>query len=139
MAKKINFRHSDDSLKKAFTHVHAYDLARIFETENDINQKRMIDLCPTDILADVFVELEQEEQEILFDQLGESRQKKLLKLLESDDLKAFVEIFESDKQSDILNLLPKYKAKTIRLLLTYEEDQAASIMTTDFMALNINL
>ncbi len=139
MAKKLNFKHNDESLKKALTHVHAYDIARVFERENEEHQKRITILSPIDLLADIFVELEYDEQSDLFEMLADSRQKKLLNLLESDDLKEFVEHHDIDRQSDLLNLLPKYKAKTIRLLLTYEEDEAASIMTTDFMALNVNM
>ena len=139
MAKKVNFRHSDESLKKTFLNIHAYDLARIFERENDEHQEKIIMLCPIERLADIFVELEEDDQQMLFSMLDESRQKKMLRMLESDDLKAFIEIFEGEQQNNLLDLLPKYKAKTIRLLLTYEEDQAAYIMTTDFMALNINL
>ncbi len=139
MAKKINFKHSTESLKKTLMRVHPYDIARIFEHESEDNQQRLMMLCPTDLLADVFVELEEDEQKLLYALLSENRQKKLLHLLESDDLKDFIEHFDSHEQSDMLLLLPKYKAKTIRLLLTYEADEAASIMTTDFMALNVNM
>ena len=139
MAKKINFKHSDEFLKKTLLHVHAYDMARVFERENEDHQQRLINLCTLDMIADLFVELAFEEQDMLFNMLSDNKQKKLLNALESDDLKAFIEEQSEEVQSDILNLLPKYKAKMIRLLLTYEEDEAASIMTTDFMALNVNM
>ncbi len=139
MAKRLNFKHKDESLKKNIVHVHAYDLARIFEHESDDHRKRLVHLCPTDLLADVFVELSFDLQDELILLLSDSRKKKLLNLLESDDLKAFIEVYNEEEQSDLLSLLPKYKARTIRLLLTYEADEAASMMTTDFMALNINM
>ncbi len=139
MAKRLNFKHKDESLKKNIVHVHAYDLARIFEHESDDHRKRLVHLCPTDLLADVFVELSFDLQDELILLLSDSRKKKLLNLLESDDLKAFIEAYNEEEQSDLLSLLPKYKARTIRLLLTYEADEAASMMTTDFMALNINM
>jgi magnesium transporter len=56
--------------------------------------------------------------------------------LESDDLKEFLEDLDEDTQKQYLKYLGKIKAKTIELLLTYEDDHAASIMTTDFMTLD---
>lgn len=139
MAKKINFKHKDPSLKKTLLHMHAYDIARVFEREIEEHQQRLTTLCSNDLIADVFVELLYDDQLILFELLSDTRQKRLLNLLESDDLKEFISHHDIDKQSDILSLLPKYKAKTIRLLLTYEADEAAYIMTTDFISLNVNM
>lgn len=139
MAKKLNFNHQDQSLKKALSHMHAYDIASIFERESEDNQKRLIHISSSQLLAEVFINLEHDYQKRLFQMLSDKRQKTLLNLLESDELKTFIEADDYQFQNDLLALLPKYKAKTIRLLLTYEADEAASMMSTDYLALNVNM
>jgi len=137
MNKKINFKHSDDSLRKTFKTVHAYDLALLFEKINTEERLRFIRLIDHIQLGDMFVSMAHEEQEDLFNLLETSKQKILLRNLKSDDLKAFIEKFEDEQEKEnIISLLSAVKRKAIHLLLTYNENLAASIMSTDYMTLS---
>lgn len=139
MAKRINFKHSDALLDKMFEAIHGYDLALLYPSLEDIEKKRMIELIKDDKLSDMFVELEHEDQIDVLKYLSQNKQKQLIKSLESDDLKEFIEGLDVDKQKEYLKYLTKVKAKTIELLLTYEDDHAASIMTTDFITIRDNM
>lgn len=134
---KINFKHSDEALKKVLKNVFAYDLALFFPSLDDDEKKRMIHLVTLDKLSDLFVELDIEDQIELIHLLEPTRQKSLLKNLESDDLKEFIEDIEDEETiADMMSLLPALKKKTISLLLTYDEDDAASIMSIDFITID---
>ncbi|PKK94143.1 MAG: magnesium transporter [Tenericutes bacterium HGW-Tenericutes-6] len=138
--KKINFKHSDDAIKKVLKTIFAYDLAILYPSLDDDEKKRIIHLIGLDKLTDMFVELDVDDQCELLDFLEPKRQKSLLKNLESDDLKEFIEdIEDEEKRQHFIQLLPPLKKKTIELLLTYDEDLAASIMTTDFVTVNQSL
>lgn len=136
MKKKINFKHSDEALKKAFVSVHAYDLAKLFEKLDQVEKIRLIRLIDTIKFADMFVALETEDQIEFFDLLDTGKQKILLRNLESDELKAFIEELDEKRREEIINLLSAVKQKAIRLLLAYHEDLAASIMSTDFISIS---
>lgn len=133
MNKKINFKHSDEALKKTFKSLHAYDLAVLFTRLDEDEKNRMIHILDTDELADIFVSFEAEDQLDFFDRFETSKKKLILRNLESDDLKSFIEYLEPEKQEEVIFLLSAVKRKTIRLLLAYDEDLAASIMSTDFL------
>ncbi len=135
MSKKINFKHSDETLKKTFKSIHAYDLAMLYPSLDDIEKKRMVDLIYDQKFWDMFVELEHEDQVEIINKVSKLKQKQLLRNLESDDLKEFIEDLSEENQETYLNQLTKVKAKTIRLLLKYEENHAASMMTTDFITI----
>jgi magnesium transporter len=136
MAKRINFKNSDALLDKMFDAIHAYDLSVLYPSLDDIEKRRMITLISNDKFKDMFVELDHDNQLEIINLLSESRQKLLLKNLESDDLKEFIEQLDDETQKIYLNKLTKVKAKTIELLLQYEEDHAASIMSTDYISLS---
>ncbi|MBN2299944.1 MAG: magnesium transporter [Acholeplasmataceae bacterium] len=139
MSKKINFKHSDDALKKTFKSLHAYDLAVLFDQLDHDEKIRVIHLVDSMKLADIFVSLEEEDQLEFFDLLDTSKKKLILKNMESDDLKAFIENIDENRQEEIINLLSAVKRKAIRLLLAYDEDLAASIMSTDFITISQDL
>jgi len=139
MKRKLNFKHTDDHLKKHFKGMFAYDLAVLYPTLDKDEQVRLIHLINLEKLADMFVELDHDDQVKVLHALESPRNKSLLKTLESDDLKEFIEQLDEDDQKEVISLLPKVKAKTIELLLAYDEDLAASIMTTDYIVVDQNV
>ena len=138
MIKKLNFKHSDEQLKKDLKPLFAYDLALYYPLCDDLEKKRLISLIHIDKLTDMFVELDSEDKIDLINRLEEPRKKSLLRNLESDDLKEFIEDIDPSLQPDMMAFLSKVKAKTISLLLQYDEDVAASIMSTDFLTISID-
>jgi magnesium transporter len=138
MIKKINFKHSDEQLKKQLKPLFAYDLALYYPLLDELEKKRLLNLIGLDKMTDMFVELEVEDQLDLISRLAESKQKTLFRNMESDDLKEFIEDIDEENRPQIMSLLSKVKAKTISLLLTYDEDVAASIMSTDYISISLS-
>ena len=139
MPKKLNFKHGDDVLSQTIASIQSYDLSIIYPYLETIEKERLLSLMTMIKLTLMFVELSQSEQLEILDILTFNKRKELLKTLENDDLKAFIESLDEDVQPSIIALLPKIKAKTIELLMTYDEDLAASIMTTEFIAIHENV
>jgi len=138
MRKKINFKHSDASLKKTFLSMYAYDLAVLYINFDDIEKKRFLSLITLTQLSDIFIELEVEQQLDVLNQLEESQKKALLRKIESDDLKEFIFDLEEEQREPVYKLLSQAKVKSIKLLMTYDEDVAASIMSTDYIQIHIS-
>ncbi|MDI6452628.1 magnesium transporter [Peloplasma aerotolerans] len=139
MNKKINFKHNDASLKKSLKSVFAYDLAVLYHNLDKDEKRRLLDLVGLEKLTDIFVELDSENQQDLINILEVPKRKSLLRNLESDDLKEFIEELDKEQQTEMIKLLPAVKAKTISLLLTYDDDYAASIMSTEFITIERHL
>lgn len=135
MAKRINFKNSDALLDKMFDAIHAYDLSVLYPQLDDIEKRRMITLITNEKFQDMFVELDHIDQVEVIELLPEARQKQLFRNLESDDLKEFIEQLDLESQKLYLKQLSKVRAKTIELLLQYEENSAASMMSTEFIQL----
>jgi magnesium transporter len=138
MLKNLNFKHNDESIKKTLKSIQAYDLAMAFPDFDDVEKERLLYLLDIKKLKAMFVELDHDEQQELIEFMSKNKQKELLKNLENDDLKQYILYLNTYEQSKTLALLPKIKSKTIELLLTYDEDLAASIMTTEFISIDQN-
>ncbi len=139
MHKKLNFKSSDQNFKKSLSKFLPYDIAVIYEDLDRDEKNRIIENVSPKFLSDLFVELDLDEKLDLFDILTEHKRKQLLRNIESDDLKEFIEDLNEEEKEHIFAYLSQVKKKTIELLLTYEEDAVASIMTTDFFKINSNL
>ncbi len=134
--KHINFKHSDDSIKKTLKAMHAFDISIYFPQYDKLEKQRIIALIDQQKLADMFILLSEEEQWDVIELLSESRKKALFRTLESDDLKEFMASLNEEKQAIVFSLLSAVKAKAIKLLLEYKDDSAASIMSTDFISIH---
>jgi magnesium transporter len=130
--KRLKFPMSDDAFKKAIRKMYAYDLVLNYYEMKDEEKHRFLKLIPMDQLVGMFVELPFDLQEEIGNVLDSSNRKELFRRLPTDEIKEFIEALDEDERDRYLALLSKVRAKTIRLLLAYQEDFAASIMTTDF-------
>jgi magnesium transporter len=134
---RINFKHSDESLKKQLKKLHPFDLAELYPFLSDDDKLRVLHLVDSSKRADMFVELDIEDQIGLIHILDLNEQKSLLRQLESDDLKEFIsDIEDHDIQKEMISLLSKVRAKSIELLMQYDEDLAASIMSTEYITIH---
>ena len=134
---RINFKHSDNALKKQLKKIHPFDLAELYPYLSDDDKARLVILIDSSKRADMFVELDIDEQIELIHLLDTSEQKSLLRQLESDDLKEFISLIEDEEiKQEMISLLSKVRQKSIELLMQYDEDLAASIMSTEFITIH---
>jgi magnesium transporter len=138
--RRINFKSNDETLKKQLKKLYPFDIAELFPKFDEDDKVRLLHLLDIKRIAEFFVELDIEDQLNLFDLLEETYKKSLFKLLDTDDLKEFLsEIKDEDIKQEMFPLMTKIKAKTIQLLMTYDEDHAASIMSTEYLTIDIDM
>ncbi len=136
--KKLNFNANDTQFKKAIKPVLAYDLSGLFPNLEDEEKKKLLELMGLDKMTDMFVELDVDDQLDLIQYLDDTKKRSLFRNMETDDLKEFLSDIDDDLRMQLMAYLSKVKQKTVALLLTYEEDEAASIMSPDFMSISID-
>lgn len=129
---------NDAQLKKTLSKMHPYDIAeKMKEASSDV-QMRIITLMSLNKTVEVFLELPTEVLRNYFSLLTENQKKKFLQEFEMDDLKYFITSFEEDYQVYLISLLSNIKQATLKVLMSYDEETIASIMSTDFITINKN-
>jgi magnesium transporter len=96
-------------------------------------------LLPKEMAAEVFAELEPDEQEALIEVFADRELKAVLDGLYSDDAADLIEEMPANMVKRILKQTDPQKRNVINQLLNYPKDSAGSIMTTEFMDLKADM
>ena len=115
--------------------------ADIASLAGDVEEKLplLFRLLPKAAAAEVFVELESDEQELLITGFSNAELKEVLDELYLDDAVDIVEEMPANVVKRILQHSDPEMRKSINEILKYPEDSAGSIMTTEFVDLKENL
>ena len=92
-------------------------------------------LLPKELAAEVFVEMEAEEQELLIKGFSDTELKEVLDELYVDDTVDLIEEMPATVVKRILKHTDPETRKSVNEILNYPEDSAGSIMTTEFVDL----
>lgn len=129
---------NDAQLKKRLTKMHALDIANIIKQVSPDNQMRIINLMSLVKTNDVFIELPKDLARNYFNMLTENQKRTFLNEFEMDELKVFINSFEEVSQQYLIKLLNIRKQKSLKLLMSFDSENIAAIMTTEFVTIDIN-
>ncbi len=127
--KKIN------DLKIYLETINSADFPTIFDELDDEKIKIVYRILPKEKAAEVFVELDHDEQEMLISYLTDREIKNVMNELYMDDAVDLIEELPSDVVERILKNTRPSDRKVINELLKYPDDTAGSLMTTEFVSL----
>jgi magnesium transporter len=113
----------------------AADIALLLEDLSEEYMPLVFRLLPKELAAEVFVELESDEQELLIRGFSNTELKEVLDELYLDDTVDIVEEMPANVVKRILKHSDPDMRKSINEILKYPEDSAGSIMTTEFVDL----
>lgn len=123
-------------LKNFFSTMNPVDIAELLEDFSEKNFLLLFRILPKDLAADTFVEMNNEQKEMLIRSFSDRELREVVNELYIDDM---VDIVEEMPANVVNRILMNTDAKTRMLvneLLKYPEDSAGSIMTTEFISLN---
>lgn len=92
-------------------------------------------LLPKELAAEVFVEMEPEEQELLIKSFSDTELREVLEELYVDDTVDLIEEMPATVVKRILRHTDPETRRSVNEILKYPEDSAGSIMTTEFVDL----
>ena len=92
-------------------------------------------LLPKELAAEVFVEMEPEEQEVLIKSFSDTELREVLEELYVDDTVDLIEEMPASVVKRILRHTDPETRRSVNEILRYPEDSAGSIMTTEFVDL----
>jgi magnesium transporter len=135
-------RHDDMRLKipgDKIKDLHPADLAEILSDMNKIQSGEFLDQLDLKVLADTLEEVEPDFQASLVERMPDEKVADVLEEMAPDEAADLLAELPPDRSHDILGLMEEEDAVDVRKLLTYAEDTAGGIMTTDFAAVPPNI
>ena len=117
----------------------AADIAAILSELPEDRLPLLYRLLPKELAAEVFVEMEPEEQELLIRSFSDTELKEVLDELYVDDTVDIIEEMPANVVKRILQHADPETRRSVNEILKYPEDSAGSIMTTEFVDLKKNL
>ncbi|MEO0130293.1 MAG: magnesium transporter [candidate division WOR-3 bacterium] len=109
------------------------DIADLLESLNDEERLILFRLLPTQLAAEVFVELERDVQARLVKNLSNEKIKEILLEVPPDDRTEIFEELPGEVVSQLISLLPPEERKEALELLGYPKDSVGRLMTPDYI------
>lgn len=119
---------------KEFRKLHPHDQALLLEEIEIIDQIRLLSQMKDNDLSELLTYLDAEDSAQLMLELDLSRQKNLFDQMDIDDAVDIIEEFDEEDQSAIVSILEE--RAQVEKLLTYNDDEAGSLMTSNFLKIN---
>ena len=107
------------------------DLARAIQDLSDKRRQEVAAALDDERLADVLEELPEEDQVSILARLADERAADVLEAMDPDDAADLLHELPGDEQERLLQLMEPREAAPVRRLLTYSDDTAGGLMTSD--------
>jgi magnesium transporter len=119
--------------------LHPADLADIVADLNKLESGQLLDKLDVQHLADTLEEVEPDFQKEIIEHMSDEKVADVLEEMEPDEAADLLADLPNDRKEGLLALMEKKDADDVRKLLTYPEDTAGGIMTTEYAFIHPNL
>jgi magnesium transporter len=119
--------------------LHPADLAEIISDLSRTESTAVLETLDVKTVADTLEAVEPEFQASLVENLTDERVADVLEEMSPDEAADLLAELPDERSEDLLDMMGQEQAEDVRLLLTYPEDSAGGIMTTDFVTVHPNL
>ena len=124
---------------KGLAELHPADLATIIDQLSRSDRVGVIAALDDEAAADAIGEMEPETQVDILEDLEPARAADILEEMDPDEAADLVADLSDESRVEILGLMEKEEADEVQELMTYGEDTAGGIMTTEFVAVPATL
>ena len=119
--------------------LHPADIADVVEEMTADERRQVFEQLDIETAAEALSEVEPEMQAAIVSELPEERAADILDEMAPDEAADLLQDLTEERREELVDLMQKDEAKDVEELLTYPEDSAGGIMTTDFIALSADL
>ena len=124
---------------KKLSSMHPADLADILEDLDSSSRKQVLESLDEDLAADTLEEIDSEYKGAILKELSDSKTVEVLENMPSDEIADLLDDLDEDEREKILVNLEKEDADEVKELLQYEDETVGSIMSKDFISVNLNI
>jgi magnesium transporter len=115
--------------------LHPADIADIVEEMTTDERRAVFDELDVETAAETMAEVEPEMQAAIVGDLDEERAADILEEMDPDEAVDLLQDLPEQKRDELVELMEEEEGADVEELLSYPEDSAGGIMTTDFLAL----
>ena len=126
-------------LKTIFSSMEPADIALVFEDVPDAQLPLLFRILPKDMAAEVFVEMDNDSQELLIAAFSDRELKEVLDEMYLDDTVDIIEEMPASVVKRILRQADPETRRQINEILQYPDDSAGSIMTIEYVSLKADM
>lgn len=116
---------------------HDNDIADALELLKPEERKRLYSALGAERVAEIFAYLD--DGDVYLKELSLKQQAKVISEMDSDNAVDILEEVDDDTKCKILGMLDKEASEDVQLLLSYDEDEIGSYMTTNFILIHNDL
>ncbi len=129
----INSGLSDAELKEKLSDYHENDIASILAELSPERRKRLYRALGVDAVSEIFTYLD--DVGTYIEELDAEKAADILESMDADDAVDVLDELEDDKSKELKELMDEESRHDIDLILSYEEDEVGSRMTTNFIVI----
>jgi magnesium transporter len=128
-----------EEVRQALSHLHPADLADLVAEAEAEDKVRVIEALEARDRVDTFEHLEEDDQLQLVGVLGRNRMVAILDAMSSDDRADFIKALPQKTEDLLIPLLAQAERNDVRRLVSYPEETAGALMTTEYAALKAEM
>lgn len=117
---------------ESISQLHPADVAEIISDMNKLESGQILEALNMEQLADTLEEVETEFQADLVENMSDEKLADVLEEMEPDEAADLLAELPEERSHDLLALMQKDESDDVRKLLSYPEDSAGGIMTTEY-------
>lgn len=134
----------DNNLKlavpyKKLSTMHPADLADILENLDTNSRKQVLESLDEDLAADTLEEIDSEYKGAIIKELSDSKAVEVLENMPNDEIADLLDDLDEEEREKILVNLEKEDADEVKELLQYEDETVGSIMSKEFISVNLDI
>jgi CBS domain-containing protein/sporulation protein YlmC with PRC-barrel domain len=123
-----------DSVSKDLIKLHPADIANIVEDLSVKQGGNLVLSLDKNMAARVFEEIDPEIQKILISSLSPEHAARISESMSIDELVDLIQSLPQHQSKQLLEYVEQDRMKKVKKLLSYEDDTAGGLMTTDYLA-----
>lgn len=116
---------------------HENDIAEAFEELSEEERVKLYPILGAERVAEIISYIEDPDEYLK--EIGIDRAAKVISYMDSDDAVDVLDEFDDSTQEKLVKLLDDDSSHDIRMILSYEDDEAGSRMTTNYIVIHNNL
>ena len=128
---------SKEELADRLSDYHDNDIAESLESLTEQERKKLYAALGMERMAEIFAYVD--DAEPYLKELSLESVARLVSEMDSDDAVDMLEELDEEEKSKILAMLDEEAGEDVKLLLSYEDDEIGSLMTTNFIVIHKNL
>lgn len=132
--KQLLLQGDDAAIKAVINDIHPVVILDLIH-ENEASAFSLLAHVSDEVIADIVEEEADEDKYKLLQLFSDVKQKHILEEMSKDEVTDLLKELEDDKQQELLAKLDSEDRQDVKELMSYDEDSAGGLMTTEFISI----